>query len=290
MTNSYLTSIICINTKIPDDITCGRCNSGTGIIMPLSRSDLDSTLEAIVEGTIEVPADYAAQRRYVMQQQLFEMLQSNPSLLNQSASLQSFIQNNQWTGLDFIYFTGYYLSKGNMDAVNLLLSFWPNQTNLDNNYYKYFDWLAQMYDNPDWQPSQEDVLELANKCPLRNGVVVYAARNLYNAMTRTINHFQDDCNSYYRGVRSDFIRLNEPTATKSKLVIYPNPAKTSVNVLCNKMKQVELLGLFGRKVITKMLSNTDKTVIDISTLQKGLFLIKVITTDNNVKIEKLIVE
>ncbi len=103
---------------------------------------------------------------------------------------------------------------------------------------------------------------------------------------------------YYRVVSVDNDGKSSYSATRLisfdtlsySINIYPNPAQSIVNIVCNKMRQIEILDVLGRKAISKTTGNAEKSEIDISKLPKGLFFVKIITTDNKVKIQKLLIE
>jgi Leucine-rich repeat (LRR) protein len=73
------------------------------------------------------------------------------------------------------------------------------------------------------------------------------------------------------------------------VALYPNPTKGNVNINCdNTIKRVELFDVQGRILQTKIESN-NSTQLDISNKANGLYFIR-ITTENGVKVEKLIKE
>ncbi|MFY7964848.1 MAG: T9SS type A sorting domain-containing protein [Chitinophagaceae bacterium] len=76
----------------------------------------------------------------------------------------------------------------------------------------------------------------------------------------------------------------------SKLVLYPNPTKTNITVTGKGIRQIEIFDVMGKKVMAKELNNTDKVNIDIATLNKGLFLVRVIELNGKVNTQKLIKE
>lgn len=176
-----------------------------------------------------------------------------------------------------------------------------NTNNGKKAYYQYFDWLTQMHTDPEFLPDTEEVLALANSCPLKNGRVVYAVRNLYNAITNNINTFEDNCdNVAFRNSKTKppakFISLHprkEIASMQEKLntlKLYPNPAKTNITISGNKMKQIEIVDMLGRQVLTKQLGGTENATINISNLQRGLFLVRVIDANGKVSSHKLIIE
>ena len=243
---------------------CERCNDN-GSIIPIARAaaiqDADPALEEIANETIEVADDDADKRLYTMQQQLYELLQNKPELKLNNTALQQFVVNSQWTALDFIYYTGKYIAEGDVATANLLLSFWP-QTNkeLDQNYYQYYDWITTMKTTPNWQPSQTAVLALANKCPLKSGRIVYAARALYNSITHKANQFANNCDGVSLAARG--AKKVEPKAI-IEVAVYPNPSNGIVNINLPKTTVadaknwfVTVTDMYGKTVINKQLTSS----------------------------------
>ncbi|MEI2708925.1 MAG: T9SS type A sorting domain-containing protein [Chitinophagaceae bacterium] len=277
--------------------SCVRCASAN---TDLKRSTEDLTLlEQIADGTILLYNQEPEDRLLVMQEQLYELLHNNADILANSSSLQQFISDNQWNSLDFIYYAGKYLAEGNMEMLQVLLGFWPKQEGLDETYYQYFEWMMAKYNDPDFNPDESIVLEYANRCPLTYGTVVYAYRNLYNAITNKIHEFENNCEGYAaRGSnKPQFIRLKQPKqipivqqTEKKKLLIYPNPAVNNITIKFPNIKQILVYDIHGRIVKNIATSKTSNTQINISGLHKGIYMIKVISTDNIVETQKLIVQ
>ncbi len=237
-----------------------------------------------------------------MQQQLYELLNSDPSQLVGNNSLQQFIYNNQLSNLDYIHYASKYVAEGRYDIVELLLGFWPGTSELDDAYYSYFHWFIQMHDDPSWLPDANEVLNLANRCPLKNGLVIYAVRNLYNAITREIHQFENNCEgtSQFKGSSTTspqgFIRLHPRKETKTiqqvtkPIVLYPNPAKGIVKVNGANIAAISIYDVMGKTVVTGNYNKATTFTIDISKLQKGIYFVRIINADKTSKIEKLIVE
>jgi len=284
--------------------TTGNCPRCDGANRNYARSAADLTLlEEIADGTVSIFNDDPDERLLAMQQQLYELLQANPTQAMNSNRLQQFMYNNQMTSLDFIHYASKYLAEGDMAMLDMLLGFWPGQSStLDENYYQYFEWMVAMYYDPNYLPEEQAVFDLANRCPLKDGVVVYAVRNLYNAMTNRINEFTDNCESGQQRSSSgtskpQFVRLKQPKTktldaeiAKSSLVVYPNPANSIVNVSYSKMKQLVITDMTGRTVMTMQLNNENAAQINVSSLSKGMYIIKVWSSDNSSATQKLVIQ
>ncbi len=274
--------------------SCQRCASSLGYRMK-------SLLQEIADGTISLPNDDANERLLVMQEQLYELLKANPTLVLNDTTLQQFIYDNQWTNLDFIHYASRYVAEGKWDLVQILLGAWPGQSKLDMAYQDYFKWLKEMHNAPEWHPDLADVEKLANQCPVKYGTVVFAVRNLFNAITGKINEFKDNCegNAGARGMQQNkgFIRLkNKKRSTqpitqqdKNSLLVYPNPTTGMLNVEYKTIKQVFIVDVTGRAILNKSWTgSTNQVQLDLSNLPRGVFIIKAINAENNVQTQKFI--
>jgi len=282
-----------------DGFECERC-----ALHPVAKHikhSLIELMEEIAAGTTTIPNDQPFERLEVMQQQLYELIKKRPEIAQNSSDIQQFIYDNQWSSLDFIYYAGYYASKGNMDMVNTLLNYWtPTNSEQDNNYYTYYEWLVAMYNNPGWKPNIDEVKTMAEKCPIKEGTVIYAARNLYNALTREIHKFDNACdgtNSNARGVKKqvEMIRLKQPKAkpvivTNQIISIYPNPAKNSINIKGVNAKQIIVVDALGKVVIEQQNLSPFTQQLNINMLSKGIYLVKIVDSNNKTFTNKFIKE
>jgi hypothetical protein len=250
---------------------------------------LDNSLLQIANATMPMLTDDADQRRYVMQQQLYQYIKANPNMASQHKDLKIFVTANEWTGLDFIDKTGYYLANGDLETANLLLNLWrPSTKELDNNYYTFYTWIAAMQTTLGWKPNQTEVFTLANKCPLKSGNVVFAARNLYNSMTHKINKFNGDC------IVNKSIKPQTSIVTE-QIQVYPNPTNGLINVKLPAIEkgslQISITDVYGKKVAEKKIEqNTMSTQLNIVGA-KGLYFINVYnSTTGKQQISKIILQ
>jgi subtilisin-like proprotein convertase family protein len=73
--------------------------------------------------------------------------------------------------------------------------------------------------------------------------------------------------------------------------LQPNPAKTTVTVEGNDIKQIRVIDCLGKTVFSKLLTNVASTSnIDVQQLPCGLYIIQIIDKDGNVGTQKLIVD
>lgn len=93
------------------------------------------------------------------------------------------------------------------------------------------------------------------------------------------------------------IRLKEPKAKTVKPIVsnavklYPNPAKSITTINCNLgIKQIEIYDIVGKQTETIRLNNVNTFSLNISKYNKGLYVVKLISANNELLTNKLIVE
>jgi hypothetical protein len=126
---------------------------------------------------------------------------------------------------------------------------------------------------------------LANKCPAIDGSVVYAARNLYNRLTGRINNFANTCNANTYSRKAVVKELDN-----TGLLIYPNPAKTQININYKSIREVNIYDYAGRVLINQIFDGVNSTKLDVSKLTKGFYIVKLVSKSGETKSTKLIIE
>jgi hypothetical protein len=128
-------------------------------------------------------------------------------------------------------------------------------TNFNNPYY--FDitgWIEQNY--PSWSPGNAE--GIATTCRIE-----------YDSLISTVS-------------------INENQQTFDFL-IYPNPAEQNITIRATDITEITLLDLFGRVVYQETNSTTvNLKTIDISTLNSGIYFIKIVNSKNQTSIKKII--
>jgi len=76
---------------------------------------------------------------------------------------------------------------------------------------------------------------------------------------------------------------SEPALAKSDIQIYPNPASDIVHIKSDKVKSVNVFNMVGQKV-----AGSDSSEINISALPKGIYILRIVTTDHQSVSKKLI--
>ena len=155
------------------------------------------------------------------------------------------------------------------------------------------------------------IAELANKCPYQEGSAVYKARGL-NAMFNPTVQYDDikicnnvgvyknsnesnanglfgSENSYLKNLKAKESQL----LTDNDVKVYPNPANTSLNIAYNIRQDVQfvIVDLLGRILLNTTLSkDANHALININSLQYGVYIYKMINDSIMLKTGKLIIE
>ncbi|MFH2142045.1 MAG: T9SS type A sorting domain-containing protein, partial [Bacteroidota bacterium] len=100
----------------------------------------------------------------------------------------------------------------------------------------------------------------------------------------------DSCGCDTVGCLCDNIYVEEIKHNENSLLIYPNPANEKLTIKsCGKILQIEIIDYFGRVIKTVSEIKEPEKTIDVSSLPKGLYLVRVYG-EGIVKTEKFIKE
>jgi hypothetical protein len=147
---------------------------------------------------------------------------------------------------------------------------------------------------------KRDVAETkyAKKCPIKNGTIIYAYRNLYNALSNEINYFEDDCDNaaQARGVKKpiEMIRLKQPKVKQNvivdnKLLIYPNPTSNYFILKSKAMASISIFNTLGQEISNiKVLNNEHR--VNTESLPNGVYIVKATDTKGKITTSKLIIQ
>ena len=103
---------------------------------------------------------------------------------------------------------------------------------------------------------------------------------------------------YYRIVGVDFDGQKQYSQVKSVALkvksegisVYPNPTNGIVHIVGSNIKEVKLINYLGQQIATGTNLSNDAIIINTKNLSKGLYIVQIITKNNEVKSEKLVVE
>lgn len=120
--------------------------------------------------------------------------------------------------------------------------------------------------------------------------------NTYQFNDVLTSNVQKVATIYYRIIATDengfkqmssiqVVRLNKNTT----VTISPNPASSHIVVQGKNIAAIEFYDNMGKKVMSKFIA-TSLSSIDVSTLTKGIYYVKILLTDGNFETQKLIVQ
>jgi len=95
----------------------------------------------------------------------------------------------------------------------------------------------------------------------------------------------NDGSKTYSTIR--FIVLNKK---QEAIIIYPNPAKTFVNINCVESKEIFITDYLGRVILSVINPATPLHTINIEYLSRGLYYVKIINKKGDVIVTKLVID
>lgn len=81
----------------------------------------------------------------------------------------------------------------------------------------------------------------------------------------------------------DVLANNEVSSEKAKVLVYPNPTVDVVHIDSKNLKSAVLYDMNGKKIL-----ESNKTEINVSQLPKGVYVLRIVTADNNIVSSKII--
>ncbi|TDX84568.1 T9SS type A sorting domain-containing protein [Epilithonimonas xixisoli] len=81
----------------------------------------------------------------------------------------------------------------------------------------------------------------------------------------------------------DVLANDEVPAEKAKVLVYPNPAVDIVKIDSKNLKSASLYDMNGKKLL-----ESNKTEINVSQLPKGVYVLRIVTSDNSIVSKKII--
>ncbi len=142
-----------------------------------------------------------------------------------------------------------------------------------------------------------EVTSLASLCPMRDGDVVFIARNLYRLIYNDSRNFSDNCNDSVGMAPCDSCgwmgryanpgkhpRSIQNSGTKNNYTLFPNPNRGSFTLTHRVAEEqnvnVAVLDAVGREVYNQVLMFTDSKVdVVLSNVPSGVYLL--VVTDSH---------
>jgi Secretion system C-terminal sorting domain len=243
--------------------------------------------EDVALGNLNITGSFANERIYVMQQKLYSDLQSNKQAIEESLILERFVTENANSSFGIIFQIGAAFGNDDYDRASELLASWETTNDIDNNfktYYKLF--LTYQRTNVLDEDQLNQIHEIAIKCPLTDGEIVYAARSLYNYLSPIADDYSSACGNI--GLRK--AKNTNLSITQTSNAVYPNPSKgiITINNLASGTNTITINNMFG-KIIQQKTTNSTIAMFNI-TSGNGVYTVQITnSTTGKIEIQKLII-
>ena len=131
---------------------------------------------------------------------------------------------------------------------------------------------------------------LALLCPYTDGHAVLQARGLLFNFDRTTNYTNScEANMALDNTGHRMAGSTAQEAESADIAMYPNPTESSITVTgVNGKAKVEVYSIMGQLLLTKDI-DSDKETIDLSALNNGTYLVKIMSDGKTLKTDRLII-
>ena len=232
--------------------------------------------EQIATRTLPIPSADSALRIYVLQQELYSNLIGDSDLQNGNVVFKTFVSNTKNSNIGKFYILDSLLAvTDTTGATNLLSVILPNNT-VDNNYLVYYGWMLKTAKGISINADSVAIFNLAKGCPSIDGTVVFAARNMYNNISKRAYNFVDVCSEQEANRKKNVI-TKTPKNKADELKVFPNPNKGVVNIQLPKKGNWAIVAsdLSGRVVWQQNCNGCEGIIKHNFDNSKGLYFIKI---------------
>ncbi len=171
---------------------------------------------------------------------------------------------------------------------------------MEQNYWQYYQWLFALgAGNQLSAADSANLYLLAKGCPLTEGMVVYAARNLYQSLIGDVLDWTNDCGEEWNYRKAPIAQQKAATdvpkklAENSAVLLYPNPTRGSVNIQLpvGGNWQIAITDLSGRVVWQQHCTGCQGIVKPQLPQGKGVYLVKTTHAESGKQtVQKLVVQ
>jgi len=226
-----------------------------------------------------------------MQQKLFNDIQCNFNAMDASTTLQDFAKENATGSFGYIWLIQNALGKDDITRAKELLEKWQTTNAIDNNFKNYYQYYIKTINNITLEQNEMKILHtIAQGCPLTDGEIVYAARDLYNYLDPSnIDNYANACSSM--GLRTANANSIETINKYKANVIYPNPSKGNITIdnLDYGTKTITITNIYGKCVIQQQ---TNSKTLNLNLKQNtGVYFVNIANNKTGKKeTQKLIIQ
>jgi hypothetical protein len=225
-------------------------------------------LDNIAGGSIVINSDRATDRLYVMQQKLFNDLQSDRDAIDASSTLKEFVSENATSSFGYIWLVQNALGKDDIANAEQLIDKWQTTNTIDQNFKNYYQFYIKVVNNKSLSESENEILHvIAQGCPLVDGEIVYAARDLYSYLNPDdLDNYVNSCSSI--GLKASHQDITNEAIIKNTNIIYPNPTKGNITIdnLDYGAKNIVITDIYGKVILLK---TTTSQLLNLQLNTKG---------------------
>lgn len=228
---------------------------------------------------------------YVAQMQLYSFSAKQPAFVAKSSIVSNFMQRHAISSFSIIPTIAKKWYSGDTANFKSLMSSWQRTNVVDENYYNFYTWLQKRKAKQTLDTAA--ILQLAQQCPQTHGNIVFAAQNLYNAITNQHIIFEAACET------EPFNTINKTTNYAKRTVstnpeianpigVYPNPTACNVYVTGSNIKSIIVFNSLGKQISQLVPNSKNVTQINLANYTKGLYLLQVVKYDGTIETRKVV--
>jgi hypothetical protein len=213
------------------------------------------------------------------------------------------ILHSSFSSEDYLYYTIRFENTGNGNAVNIsidnLLDSKLDESTLEmvSSSHNYI--MDRISNTVNWKFNNIQLPPSISNSNVGKGYVMYKIKPktgyaVGDIIPNTAEIFFDTNPAVVTNTfENEFVsQLSIPEYSNNTIIVYPNPAKEQITVQLspnNFIKQVKLVDMLGRIIMTKHYNSSNTTeILSLNEVEKGTYLLE-ITTDNNQKATKKII-
>lgn len=220
--------------------------------------------------------------------QVYKLLDQDTDLSTNDADLQQFYNQQSSSNIGKFEQIEQALFNANVSQAQQLQQSLTAQTLVDDNTKNFYNLYLKVIDSTFTNMEDTALLQLANACPDKDGLVVFQARAMYNALHSTYYQFEDNCEEV-KASRTSQQEDNSPLFTESlvlnTLAVYPNPNQGSFSLYIDdanvEQLHIKIYDVNGRLVFEEMNKPLQNQSLNInSQLTTGVYMLHAFDAQN----------
>jgi hypothetical protein len=231
----------------------------------------------------------------------YRTLKANPTLMVNSATLTNFYNNAQGTSLQGMVDIENSLANNNVNAAQSQINAFNPANSVETNYKTYYQVVANWKDSTYTQNDSISLRTLADGCPYVDGMVVFEAQALYNAIYGDYFIYKENCggnNQQARFINRHNTEQNTEqnmTSVQLKSMIFPNPNNGNFVLRFSKdtekqSAEISIFDITGRQVYHESRQIDKEQQMNLGNdLLNGTYLVKVKMADGTTDVHRLVI-